>query len=183
MASILIALSALGLTVYQSRVTIEHNRRSVEPALDVEGYLGSGNRAPGLYLRSVGLGPAIAYPPVVFDNTTGDYVTTLATQDSGAEVQDHFGLYNFQGLTITSLIGPTFLAADSSLELVVYSPPSGFPAVLPDAFAMGVARMFMAVCYCSVYDECWIGGTPDRARIETSCESLEISDYARLLPG
>jgi hypothetical protein len=54
---LVVALAALGLTIYQARSTSVHNRLSVRPVLDFDESYPRGQRA-GLRLCNVGLGPA-----------------------------------------------------------------------------------------------------------------------------
>jgi hypothetical protein len=57
-SSVVIAVLALVVTVYQSALTRKHNRQTVRPVLQLRSGLRRG-RTAGLHLANVGLGPAV----------------------------------------------------------------------------------------------------------------------------
>ena len=58
LSSIVIAVLALAVSVYQSMLTRQHNRRSVRPALQLRMRFRAGETA-GLLLINAGIGPAV----------------------------------------------------------------------------------------------------------------------------
>jgi hypothetical protein len=63
-SSIVIAVLALAVSVYQSALVRQHNRQSVRPVLQLHTRLRPGGKA-GLRLVNVGLGPAVITSSVV----------------------------------------------------------------------------------------------------------------------
>jgi hypothetical protein len=56
-AAVVIAVTALGLAIFEGRATRQHNRLSVRPELNLQHHLGGSKGRIGLSLQNAGLGP------------------------------------------------------------------------------------------------------------------------------
>ena len=150
-AAMFVALSSLALSVYEARMTREHDKISVWP------YVSAFNSdSGGVYsynVRNVGLGPALVRSfQVRVDGKPranwGEVAEALLGGDSAAAVGRTPNAY-------TSFGHGTVLLPGARLALLELGPG---PAAAPFHRA-AERRMHARICYCSLYDDCWLVDT------------------------
>jgi hypothetical protein len=162
--TLLIALMAIALTIWEGAETRRHNRLSVQPRLDAA--IESGRDSAGEYVRmaieSTGLGPAVIRAfRVYLDGALQDTMTA--------------GMNPWRNVTEAFSTGRTSFSAHG-LPTGYYLPPGREHLLFEarrhtagdgPALAGVPQRLALQVCYCSVYDtECdEIVLTTDRGKV------------------
>lgn len=140
LAALVVAVAAVFVSAYTAYLERRHQRLSVIPRLDVSFYYNS--TGAGWQLSNDGLGPAhIVWVEALLDGVPQpDWPAVLAAMRIKSTAP-----YTFTVPTIDSLrnVGPaTLLWADDptlAQELVDAEP-----------------RFNLRICYCSLYEECWV---------------------------
>lgn len=147
--SVVIAVCALVATLWQEASSREHNRLSVRPILDIVIGLASDSSPAGVSLENRGVGPAIIRTSNVFrgDAPIGSISTNTWNKfliDTGV---------GSDGITISRISPGTVMAPGASLPLIrVQNDEDTVRTKLADA----VSALQLKICYCSVYEECWV---------------------------
>jgi hypothetical protein len=147
----LVALCALGVSLYQAILSRQQQRMSVWPYL----LQYNSGRDGGYYrvVQNAGLGPAlVGWTEVRVDGTPrrtwGDVVRALTrTNDSTLAL-----LY--------SSMPPGFVLLPGATHELLEIRPSPFAQALHASIDSG--RMTTRVCFCSLYRECWIASSEAR---------------------
>lgn len=144
-SAVVIAVASLAITLYEARATREHDRMSVWPRLAQE-TSDSGGRYDRA-ITNVGLGPAIIRSfELRLDDTVqhswGPVVNALVAPASAPG-------YFF------SAVGPgTVILPGRTLHVLTL-----IAGTLSSAAAAQDHRLASRLCYCSLYDECWVSTT------------------------
>jgi hypothetical protein len=152
----LIALCGLGLTLYEATAQRRHERRSVLPYIAFAfNYEGSGGGA-GWRLSNVGLGPAqVRWFRVYIDGELhqfGEVGRPLAA------VEELLGLLECDPDApppYYSAIRPGRMVNPGFDDKILWEASPDRAACLRTCFQ----RVQFKVCYCSLYDECWISSS------------------------
>jgi hypothetical protein len=171
-AAVLISLLALGLGVYQTSVMQAQARASVWPYVAISrSYYDSGESQGFTWeIANHGVGPAKVES--VVNEVDGKTVTTWDAL-----------LVPLLGKTRTVISNATY----STLGRFVLPPDSNRDTALPvlhlmdpdDARTMDAAahRLDMAVCYCSVYRQCWLAHSINEPVEVTRCDSARALQF------
>jgi hypothetical protein len=144
--AIISAFAAVGIAVYETRITRAHQKASVWPSM-----LQYNTVADGLYTREVenrGLGPALVRTfQVRVDGVPVDSwdhaIEVLTGQVPGQYVYGSLGE------------GHTLLPGRPYRLLIIEWEPLG--QLVHREVNHG--RLTTEICYCSVYDDCWVAGS------------------------
>ncbi len=143
-SAIVAAIAAVAVAVYEARIGREHQKVSVWPYLNQFNTL-----APGLpytrNIQNVGIGPALVRSVQVrVDGRPVQRWSEIVRALTGREAPD---------LIYSSLHRGSVILPGSTLELLRLPPGETatrfWQAVQTDRFSM-------RVCYCSLYQDCWI---------------------------
>ena len=135
----LIGLLALGVSAYTAHVQGQQLRAQVWPYL----HLWHSNANPGWYVTNVGTGPALITGARV--KVDGTVVKTWKGFGSAAGIDEDFG---------SSSIGDQVLPPDKDYPLLLPS-ENELSRKKFDELLRGAHRVEMAICYCSILEECW----------------------------
>lgn len=142
LSAVLIGLCALGISLVQVRIMREEQHASVWPRLVVSQSYSQGSRL-GILVGNPGIGPAV--------------IRSVAATVDGEPQPDWVSLLN----TLAGEDRPWSLSASFIRGRVV---PAGAMITtiqvndsgLADHIQAELDRVGLEVCYCSVYDRCWI---------------------------
>jgi hypothetical protein len=156
-SSIMIAVLALAVSVYQSVLARQHNRQSVRPVLQLQTRFRPGGKA-GLRLVNVGLGPAVITSSVVSvdGQELGDYNEEASNLIRGS-VRPRPSAVTFESGAILATDYDEFL-----LSVDEYDPACDWHAGLVRLLR---EQMKLEIRYTSLYSEeawtvCWPGRRP-----------------------
>lgn len=146
-----VALCALGVSVYQAVISRQQQRMSVWPYL-----MQYNSGRDGGYFREVqnaGLGPAlVGWSEVLVDGrpqrTWGDVLRALTrTHDSTFRI-------------VYSALPPGAVLLPGAVQDLVELAPGPFARSIHASIDSG--RLVTRVCFCSLYEECWIASSEAR---------------------
>lgn len=154
-AAIVTAVAAVAIAVYEARITREQQKKSVWPyVMQYNSYAGSDYVR---YVENVGLGPAIVSS---FEIDVGDsvYASWRPLVEGFTNTDTTYFVYSDFG-------DGSVLKSGERLDLLRI--PDSASAAKFDAHRSSLQT---TVCYCSLYEECWIdrSGEP-RPRAVESC--------------
>jgi hypothetical protein len=166
--AVFIALTSLAITLYEARVTREHDRMSVWPRL----YQESSDSA-GIYDRvitNVGLGPALvkSFEVRLDDTRRTSWKPVVSSLLAGANQNPGF-FFSHVGAGTVILPGHTIHV------LTIVGRDFSSLAIAQDH------RLVSQLCYCSLYDECWTGSS-NRAEPVTVRTCAGVSDTTSIAP-
>ncbi|MGJ3232011.1 MAG: hypothetical protein ACFE0P_09445 [Oceanicaulis sp.] len=174
-AAIVVGVAALFVSWDQARVMRAQQHASVLPAIQIDGYQSRDAQTAsiGLRVRNAGVGPAIlsSVDLARLGEPSEDFapIAVLLPED-----------YNINWSTMIGRV----VAAGETVEAVSFHwPVSALDAEQAEALAAEWASWDVTVCYCSVFDRCWIAetrGVGDRARDVKSCPSPDYDLFERL---
>ena len=148
--AIVVGVAALCVSWDQGRVMRAQQHASVLPALQIDGYWGEYETGPrvGVRVSNNGVGPAIIR-----------HVTLLQDGEPTADYDALLSIFPDDISTSWSSMNGRILAAGDIVE-----PLSIGLEALPEGEAQQAlvaewTRWGMTVCYCSVFDRCWIADT------------------------
>ena len=134
----LIGIAALAISGYQAYIMRQQQRASVWPRVDL--LTNDSDSSYSLSMTNVGIGPAL----LVFAEVSVDG----KPRPSWRAVLDDLG--GSGGFT-QSRIADRVLIPGQSQDLFRSQDPPGIGAL-----ASGADRVEIRICYCSIYDECWL---------------------------
>jgi hypothetical protein len=142
LSAVLIGACALVVSVVQVQIMRAEQHASVWPRIHISQRYAEGGSL-GVSVVNPGIGPAvIKHVRVTIDGTPrkrwADIIEALVP---GVAPRD---------LAITA-IANRIVSSGESVALVYTADPA-----FADAFATAMHRLTMEICYCSVYDDCWI---------------------------
>lgn len=159
LSAVVLSLCGLFIALYEASLIRQAQRASVWPYVEVAASF-SGNSVE-LWVQNTGVGPArIQTAAVLYEGEPLPHWRDLFARVSTAD-PDSFDYYR-------SLIGGRVLPLNSSKETILALTPQYGPAApqvarqVQRALVAGTADV--AVCYCSVYDECWTSHVQDMIR-------------------
>lgn len=146
-----VALSALGVSIYQAKLARDQQRASAWPRLDL-----TNNNGPHLYgrvIRNVGLGPAIVRSMTITANgralrTWSEVGIAIYGPDARRMIANDTALQT----AFSSVHRGSVLLPGASIEQIRLS-----GSALADTFenAAMSGRLLWTTCYCSLYGDCW----------------------------
>jgi hypothetical protein len=158
-SAIIVAVCSLGITLYEARITREHQKLSVWPRLAM-----SISDSGGVFTRTVvnnGLGPALvrSYQVTVDGKPMASWTAVLRTLMPAA----HGLPYVYSSFGRGSVLLP-----GAQLNVLTVSTDS-VNRMLREA----EPRVGTTVCYCSLYNECWVArsGETDPVAIDRCDEA------------
>ncbi|HEX6831907.1 MAG TPA: hypothetical protein VF132_00120 [Rudaea sp.] len=149
-STLALAVSFLALAVgaYQTRIMQNQARASVWPSLAIDfGYFGSGEKAGFTWdIDNNGVGPARI-----------EWVTLSLDGQPMRNWSDVYAALQVEGLENATLYGISgkVLPPNTNRETTITAIRITDPATARRFFDAR-DRFAMAICYCSVYDECWV---------------------------
>ena len=156
LSALLLSLCGLFISIYEASLIRQAQRASVWPYVQIGASLSPGRI--NLWVQNTGVGPArIQAASVTYKGETKARWWDLILNDLGANV-DSVGFYH-------SMINGRVLPTNSEGETFFRITKGSGPA-MRELFA-SLRREILAgtidvtVCYCSVYDECWISSMQD----------------------
>jgi hypothetical protein len=162
--SMVIALSSLGFAIHEAHVSRQHDRLSVQPYFFVSFYFD--DTGVGWKAANDGLGPArIRGFKVLVDG-----VPQKATNTFPDVIRSAFKISIDTKMQFLNPYAGSRVAAGSSFTLAWARSPSPDAAKITD----GYNRISFEVCYCSIYDECWLFSSqgPLEARRDDACSTF-----------
>lgn len=175
LSAALVALCALAVSVYQTKIMREQQRASAWPSL----YLYSSNvDGWSREVRNLGLGPALVRSVVVTVDSQpvrdwGDALERLGDKPLMDSVERAAARdTSIQVFTNTFARGSVLLPGEKTV-LVRVTPPSLGRRI--ERTTRG-RRLAIEVCYCSFYDDCWTVGT---RRMEPESVRACVADSTR----
>jgi len=155
LSALLIGLVTAFTSIYSAYVDREYSRASVWPRLEI--------------FRSFS-GDSFSYG--VSNNGTGPAVIKYAKVHDGEKyVKSWREIESFENI-IQSHISTRILSPQNSIMPVAYQGESA------DALATADTSITIELCYCSIYDECWV---IDRSNRPTNVQACMIDDEQRFL--
>ena len=174
-AAIVVGVAALFVSWDQARVMRNQQHASVLPAIQIDGYRSreAGTAAIGLRVRNAGVGPAIVSSVELsrLGAVSEDFEPIAALLPEGYE------------LNWSTMIGRVIAAGETVEAVSFYWPETALDAEAGEALAAEWASWDVTICYCSVFDRCWIAetrGVGDRARDVKSCPNPDYDLFERL---
>lgn len=160
LSAILVSLCALGVSLYETRLMREQQRAAVWPYIEI---LPSNNsEGSSLNLFNKGTGPAKIHGVTV---SNGDTVWK-----SWRELLDSLPGDNSIRFSYSTMHGRV-LASNDALEAI------RMPA--RDAANVGpyLQNIDISICYCSVYDDCWLTGIGKSPEPIAACKIDEETQF------
>ena len=152
--AVVVSVIALGLNVYQTRIIQEQARAGVWPYLSfgVETKESDTGARYAFTLDNDGVGPAIIKSVrVTFDGRPVHTWLEVVKLIVGTATTENVGIATVHGLVL-----PAGTNRDTKVEAISVSDPAK-----AKIFIKANPRIRMEICYCSVYDDCWIISTTD----------------------
>lgn len=160
LSAVIIALCSLGIALYETSVIRQAQRASVWPHVLVGPSL-QGDRI-NLLVQNAGIGPArIRAASVKYEGETLGNWTELFQELVGEDI-DSLGLNSYNNL-INGRVLPTseeFITIFGISE-TSDTGPGAVEAMTQFRQAIEEGAIDVEVCYCSVYDECWVSSMQD----------------------
>ncbi len=155
MAAIVLSICGLFIALYEASIARRAERASVWPHVEVSTSVQGTNVE--IFVRNTGVGPARIRAANV--SHLGDIVTGWSALLKRLDIDVGTIRRSY------SLIGGRVLGVDSEAETIfavdVRPESPGSDATLRLAAAIFESRVDVTLCYCSVYDECWIASMQD----------------------
>lgn len=170
--AIVVGVAALYVSWDQGRVMREEVRASVWPAVQVEGYVdrADGGMRIGLKLNNAGVGPA--------------RIERITVRNDEAFVEDMDALVDLMpegaSRAVQVVTGRIMAAGETYYPFELRYPAS---APLSDVDAVELMQLLsqswsIEVCYCSVLDQCWVGGDNQVGQAEVErCDDRPASQF------
>ena len=160
----LIAVAALGTAVYSAWLARTQQRASVWP------YVTQENSFPGYYerhLTNAGLGPALvrSFEVRVDGQAARDWAEVLQRLD----VVPSWGSISYSDVGRGSVLMP-----GQSLSILVVR-----DTAVRARLRARVDRMATIICYCSLYDECWVQDSRETEPRSAKCRLGAPTEFAR----
>ena len=169
-----ISALALGVGVYQTRLMQTQARASVWPYVTSGFHYSAHGESQGfeLHLENNGVGPAIVQSTVIrLDGQAvkhwDDVIATLMASHKGESADA--GLSGLHGIVI-----PPSTNRETDIAAIRTS-----DAALAEALYNARGRLSVDICYCSIYDDCWVSHWLERKPDPVSAchESADEFDY------
>ena len=148
-ASLIVAALALGVSVWQGRVTRNHNRLSIKPQVQISRDLSAGATLKGLLVANNGVGPATVHGSLL--NFNGNDLGPIL-RPTWHQIDSDSDTKPLGKLNIGLFPNGTYLSAGGRYRLLTLTEKNKDKL---DAFRELSNLLELRICYCSVYDECW----------------------------
>jgi hypothetical protein len=147
----LVALVALGISIWQGHLMAKQNRLTVRPLLFAFADFTRGPTKSGLILTNRGYGPAILNESFVY---LDDQARRPMTRDGWTNVLRAGGM-SVVAPTVTWDLEPGFvLETGSPIQLVRLADGDGDPEHLSALKQFVASNLRVEICYCSLHEEC-----------------------------
>jgi len=162
-SAMFISLLALLATMYEANLERENQLLSIWPRLVVQAHI-SDKRGYSIEVSNKGLGPAIV--------KTAKITLDSKVQDSWKDVFDELKLAGSFSL-ITNPLSSAVISQNETIYVVkVDGAQAGYKA------SKGSPRIGLEVCYCSVYDDCWVVSKNRQYKSVKQCMAQEeVTEY------
>ena len=174
-AAIVVGVAALFVSWDQARVMRAQQHASVLPAIQIDGYRArqAETSSIGLRVRNAGVGPAIisSVDLARLGEPSEDFAPIAALLPEGYD------------LSWATMIGRVIAAGETVDAVSFHWPSDALNAETTEALAAEWASWDVTICYCSVFERCWIAetrGVGDRARDVKACPSPDYDLFERL---
>jgi len=151
-SAVFIGVCAIGISLYETSLIRQAQKGSVWPALG-GGYSYSQDGFSYL-LENAGVGPAII-----------EYII-ITVDDEPVETWPQFFdniNFSFSNYLVTQAAG-RIISPQSQVDILVIPPQKNI-----DQFAQEQSRVGVEICYCSVYNDCWLVTMQERSKEVSSC--------------
>lgn len=149
--TLVIAITAIGLALWEGAENRRHNRLTVQPRIGAE--INSGRDDAGEYVRmsieSTGLGPAVINTFRIYFDGVLQESTDSATASVWQKVLDAFGTADTQ--INAHAIGAGYYVPPGARQ-VLFEARRPRPDSTAAALAETMGRLALQICYCSVYE-------------------------------
>jgi len=153
-SAMFISLLALLATMYEANLERENQLLSIWPRLVVQAHI-SDRRGYKIEVSNKGLGPAIV--------KTAKITIDGNPQDSWKDVFNELKLTGSFSI-ITNPLNSTIISQNETVEVVkIDDAQAGYKA------SKGSQRVDLEVCYCSVYDDCWLVSKNNQYKSVNQC--------------
>ncbi len=166
-AAIFISLCTLAILLYQAKIMREQQRASVWPYVEIgPGFSGDGFH---IFTYNQGVGPAL--------------IRSMEVTVDGEPVRSWPEMFGALGVGATSwshdLTNGRVIPAQSQIG-TLQAAGGERAATVREAYLSATPRLALALCYCSVYDECWrlrVQGLDEERTPVAACEADPSSDF------
>ena len=151
-SAVFIGVCAIGISLYETSLIRQAQKGSVWPALG-GGY--SYNQDGFSYLlENAGVGPAII-----------EYILVEVDDEPIETWTEYFDKLNVDiGSYLLTQASGRIISPQSQVDILVIPPQEDI-----DQIANEQSRVNVEICYCSVYDDCWIVNMKERAKEVSGC--------------
>ncbi|MGP1274600.1 MAG: hypothetical protein ACQRW7_04185 [Caulobacterales bacterium] len=173
--AIVVGVAALYVSWDQARVMRAQQHASVLPAIQIDGFqTRDGEMASiGLRIRNAGVGPAIVSSVALtrLDQPSEDIAPITALLPDGSN------------LSWSTMIGRVIAAGETVEAISFYWPADALSAEQSAELATEWTSWDVSVCYCSVFERCWIAetrGVGAGARNVPACPAPDYDLFERI---
>lgn len=167
-AALVLAVAGVALSISEGRERRNHDRLSIKPVMQTAFYHYSktdsiAKSGAGFKLLSTGLGPGIVKWLIV--KVDGK------PQPHWRAVSEAIGLPEPENYTFKIPNPGSILAANATSDLFWVNIGANFAPLIKAQYNN---RIFMEICYCSFYDECWLNTSTTAEPIPSECSKPTI---------
>lgn len=148
LSALLLSFCGLFIALYEASLVRRAQRASVWPYVEVSGSINPGSVA--IRVRNSGVGPArVQNAAILYED---------GALRNWKEMLRVLGVDRAPGTDYQSLIGNRVLPSDSDEELVfkITREPEHADTLDPLSQALLAGNLDIEICFCSVFDECWV---------------------------
>ena len=149
-----------------------HERMSVRPIITIVLASNSAADPAGILLMNRGLGPALLRDVTFYDGT--ETVARATSRDSMQLVLEHIGLGSAP-MSFTWFPDYVAVPVGEPLGLITSRTPLSSDAAWQRRFAEAIRSVDVGICYCSLYEECWIELGGHGSGSTSSCSEPDYS--------
>ncbi len=160
-AASVVAVAALGISIWQGYETSWHHRQSLRPLMRFEWDLGSESGKVTFGIKNAGTGPAeirrfeVKLDDLLLDGNDATSLWSPVIEKLRPEYVDVWASWRIESGDI--------MAADESLALLKISTDT--ESVIAKARLRTLRdSLLVTICYCSVYSDCWLLDTANSRR-------------------
>ncbi|WP_133469553.1 hypothetical protein [Paraglaciecola marina] len=158
-SALFISLVTTVVGIYSAYIDREYARASVWPRLVM---YSSSFPTPSFHVSNRGTGPAL--------------IKYAKINDGEKYVKYWIDIRNFPTTTVQSHVGGMTLPSNESIPAIAVHETSSQEQ--QQMFTTSMSSVTVELCYCSIYEECWL---LDKGNKTTSVDNCEINDEERFL--
>jgi len=172
LAATVIALCALFFSIYEASLSRQHTRLLAEPNMDSSFYY-SHNEKVSWSTFNMGLGPAkIMSSRILVDNIPQESWQTALRQLYGKKEIPDASIW-YSNLAVGSYVKP-----DAKNSIIFKTENADLASFIKDNYH----RVEIEVCYCSIFQECWISGRSAQHKpMNDGCPTSELNFGERFI--